>query len=679
VSDQDSSSGTGVVIERWLSTYIVPADHPAPLDLKARLDKLVAEELAAECERRLASLMDSADPSIWLIRELNVDLVLDANHSAQSRLADRWAKQLAVEINQIIAREEEGDSVLRFPNWPAYVAQFVKDLSSGSAWQKWYYRGFDSLRSLDASSAICEALLREPGQAPEVLAQLETAGNLESVLSAISEIGALRIYRGCFSQQQVQSAASVRLWSNGLLELWSGIALGGVNAGSVSSHDRLRLYAFTKVWFGELQGDAGLQEAIDRLLELRRILCAQSSYDRGLKFIRAAAQGEWEQANRILDPSGLETARETLDFLNQVSTGEEWNQRLIATLAPANPDRRRAGDSTPEEQSFLTACGGIFLLGPSFVELKIEDAICAAIKKCDKPEEAGRLLRHWVAVKCIGGPRAGDAIQDAGVKLFAGSQHAPSLEEFFRQADEADHQALLEAFARSLAQERRISTECLRIDLVRLPASSDKAMVIQDALRDEWIHIAAVTHGDEAAVERGLQVSHQAMGESPQTLLLGRGLDGMTELLKQRAERVFVLTTSSDSAQAGLAAEIGIRPGRLPGAGFSMEAELEYFSIAGLPDRGAARACELSGSLIARAVLKNFARKLIGFELSSPKYLFDNFLAGTSSVHRMPGRVEVQLPSTPLSVVLRLSGAYTQDYELPWLKEKEICLRAPSD
>jgi hypothetical protein len=107
---------------------------------------------------------------------------------------------------------------------------------------------------------------------------------------------------------------------------------------------------------------------------------------------------------------------------------------------------------------------------------------------------------------------------------------------------------------------------------------------------------------------------------------------------------------------------------------------LEYFAIEEIfPALGAMDGiAALHWSRIARAILRQFARQLIGFAQSSPEYIFQNFLAGTGTIHSFAERIEVRLGASPLEVVLRISGAY-RNYSPGWHRGVEIWLRAPSD
>ena len=72
--------------------------------------------------------------------------------------------------------------------------------------------------------------------------------------------------------------------------------------------------------------------------------------------------------------------------------------------------------------------------------------------------------------------------------------------------------------------------------------------------------------------------------------------------------------------------------------------------------------------------MRAFARRLMGFDQSSLEYLYHNFLAGTSTVHVQQDLVEVQLPCSPLHVIVRMAGVDGQSYALPWLNDMQVTL-----
>jgi hypothetical protein len=87
---------------------------------------------------------------------------------------------------------------------------------------------------------------------------------------------------------------------------------------------------------------------------------------------------------------------------------------------------------------------------------------------------------------------------------------------------------------------------------------------------------------------------------------------------------------------------------------------------------------DLAGSLFARATLKHFARRLIGFDASSPEHIYRNFLAGIAFVRDTAEQIEVELEPPPLSIVLSMGGILEETYSLPWIEGRTVCLRRPA-
>lgn len=77
----------------------------------------------------------------------------------------------------------------------------------------------------------------------------------------------------------------------------------------------------------------------------------------------------------------------------------------------------------------------------------------------------------------------------------------------------------------------------------------------------------------------------------------------------------------------------------------------------------------------AAATLAAFARRLPGFERSSPEYLARNFLLGAATyrVDEKEG-VRASLPQVPLRLVLRMSGWAGSEHLIPWLPGGRLLL-----
>jgi len=79
-------------------------------------------------------------------------------------------------------------------------------------------------------------------------------------------------------------------------------------------------------------------------------------------------------------------------------------------------------------------------------------------------------------------------------------------------------------------------------------------------------------------------------------------------------------------------------------------------------------------SYAAYGVMRAFARRLPGFAASRLSYLYDNFLACTGSVEDEPSRRVVRLGSSPLRLVMNLTGMTRGQYRLRWLDDRPFVL-----
>jgi len=75
---------------------------------------------------------------------------------------------------------------------------------------------------------------------------------------------------------------------------------------------------------------------------------------------------------------------------------------------------------------------------------------------------------------------------------------------------------------------------------------------------------------------------------------------------------------------------------------------------------------ELTFGVAARALLRNFSGRLMGFSQSGLEYLFGNFLDVPASVQTSSGQSIVRVGRPPLHIVLNLAGMNRQSYTLSW-------------
>ena len=104
--------------------------------------------------------------------------------------------------------------------------------------------------------------------------------------------------------------------------------------------------------------------------------------------------------------------------------------------------------------------------------------------------------------------------------------------------------------------------------------------------------------------------------------------------------------------------------------------DLAYFSLLGPEAPGPDDPdLDLACSLVAAAVLRSFARRLLGFHWSSADYLYRNFMVGAGAVLATGEQLEVRLPRPPLHVVLSMTGVDGKTFRAPWLGDRPVTLR----
>ncbi len=105
-------------------------------------------------------------------------------------------------------------------------------------------------------------------------------------------------------------------------------------------------------------------------------------------------------------------------------------------------------------------------------------------------------------------------------------------------------------------------------------------------------------------------------------------------------------------------------------------AERDYFSFPG-PWEGSGRLDAILRRC-GRALLRQFAASLYGFQASSPAYLRRNFLSGSGRVERIERGWRVLKAEPPLGIALRMAGMAPGVVRPPWLPQSLIELEEPT-
>jgi hypothetical protein len=279
----------------------------------------------------------------------------------------------------------------------------------------------------------------------------------------------------------------------------------------------------------------------------------------------------------------------------------------------------KSGPAQATPNTFASSCAGLFLLLPVMIDLKLPQLLTEHAPSPD-------MMRCWlatIALQCLGGSHATRNSSDPAFLLALGMDEPPDFEAT------PPPKTLLTAFREWLRSARYISGTHLALSEINGGA------VIHDMRLDYWLAVTPNADTTLDQLARTLEPAHQ-------------------------------IWRPGDPAHAGE-----------PGATFarfyrSPQADVDYLRLPGVSD-------EVNRALmpLAQAVLRNFARRLMGFGWSSPAYLHRNIFGSIGQVTHHAGRIDVALSEVPLSPMLRLTGLHRDEYPYPWDDSLRVRLLLP--
>lgn len=155
-----------------------------PVSSARRARRLTEADVSAALRRDLAGRLSDGDPSVWLIRRLEVGLVVDAEQDAGAALGR--AVRAAVER----ALRGDGEGVLRFADRAEQLATFLQGLVDGDAFSHWYHARYRALAPLPLPQALRLALAGAPDEARAALLRIHADMRLAPWIEGVGEPGA---------------------------------------------------------------------------------------------------------------------------------------------------------------------------------------------------------------------------------------------------------------------------------------------------------------------------------------------------------------------------------------------------------------------------------------------------------------------------------------------------------
>ena len=429
----DPTEQSRLQIRRVQAQYLVSSAHPAPERLKARLDEAVTHSLAPTLSAMCSAWFADTDPSIWLIRRLEINVDVNAAWDRESS-ARAWAEQMARALSKAMQDGEDGENVVWFPNSVAFLARFLIDAAEGHAWGKWYYESFAGLRLLPTSAALRTAILDRPAIGQEALLELSTDA-LQKTLGALTTQDARTIVDRLAATAPAGDALRCfqAAWATWQTVIWD------TGAAADEWRHALRLYLAASREHVEV-GGLPLQTAVLALLRLVRCL-VNGSAAHGQQLLTALTSSDLAG---LYTAAGAANAEALLPLLGcpPVWVREVGHTLLARHTGLATDDK----DAAPGPRA--TAFGGVFLLLPLLDELPLAEAT----RGWPHTDEAAAitLVRALLLVKCCGQERAWRAFDDPLLRdlLLLPPAISPEVLADWQAGISADH---VHAFVETLA------------------------------------------------------------------------------------------------------------------------------------------------------------------------------------------------------------------------------------
>ncbi len=638
-------------IRRFSAQYLVPAQHPSPERVKDRLDAAVTQQLAPTLSAVFSAWFSDADPSIWLIRRLEVEVAVNAAWERE-QLARAITTQIARTLDVELQDGTDRDNVQRFANRAAYLASFLFDVATGVAWSRWYYESFAGLRLLPISAALRTAICDEPQTGHKALGQLAN-NDVKQVLRALTGQDARRILETMAAHTAMgdEVRCCQAAWA-----AWLSIA---AEVSSVTDEWQQVLYVYlTASRETEEAGGLHLRRAALALVRLAQRLAGASSaqYHRLLNALTGG------NVSSLYVAAGAADAEALLPLLHCPPV---WVREVAHVLLAHSPGQATPAIVTPPGRRD-TAFGGVFLLLPLLDDLPLVEATC----HWPHADEAAAisLVRLLLLVKCCGQEQAQRAFYDPlwrDVLLIPPAISQAVLRDWHSGVTSTHLQTFLDVLADWQHSHGAIGGEkqVLAVSYFR----GRPLAVLIDGMRGLWLLLRSQSRRRPLRVNATLHDRLVRLTQNNGLLVCDSALFPSL----RAAFPALQLVHAGDHAMEARPdedyqlSEILARLDKLPD-------ELSYLALPA--SFGLARSFDLTLSIAAQHLLRGFAWRLPGFSRSNLPYLHANFLAYTGSVEEEPARRVVRLGRPPLHLVLHMTGIMRTSYRVSWLDERPFVL-----
>ncbi len=633
-----SAETSSLHVDRFRAQYLIASDHPAPESVKRRLDDTLHKTLPDALRSALSGWFSDSDSSLWFVRELDVNLDLNLGWNSE-QVARTCATQLARKLSRDLSEGNEPNGVVWFPDRAAYLASFLIDLVNGNAWGKWYYWRLDGLRTLPLSAGLRTAICQQLENGLSALLQLTTT-DLANVINALNTQDVRRVLE--FIAQNESSIDESRCFE-ALRKAWlqvEPLSIQLANEGRIA----LRLYLEAHRngdEFGPTLRNTAL--AFVRLA-VRLETAPESDKER---LLAALVSGD---VAALYSGTSIGDAEVLLPFTrcSRALVQEIWDD-----LA-ASPERF-TGSSETADGPVHTTFGGIFLLLPLLDRLPLElwteswpDVIGG--------QSAASLMRFLILAKCCGRERFSRAFYDPLLRdlfridptvttaiIYEWQAHIPrkKREEFRRE--------------HALWQRENGAQGGERLAIVRARYRRGAIVLLLDLERGCWLFGMRYRASQQESVVKRMQewLSGKVVFTNLRFVAALQKLSPPAEIIK--------LDEASDDSKN----DEEIRSALLYLS--KVNDDLKYLSS---PDEfQLSSSFDLTCSIAAQGLMRNFGWSLPGFSRSGLPYLYRSFLEFAGSLEAEPERYVVRLGRPPLNIILAIAGLQRATYRLRWMED----------
>jgi hypothetical protein len=359
-----------LTIANFQGNYHLPAGAPDRAAVQTRMDRLVRERLPAVMADKLIP-PPSDENAVYRIRNLRVDLWVDALAMHDGEIAQRWGQALLAATTHALMRGA-ATQVVRYDDHAHFVAAFLGDVLDGQAWSRWVYDEFAPLQGLSMGQIAAHLLAPRPALLIEVAQHLAREGRLEPLLRQLDATDVRLIWEqglgfGSLPDTPVRGPVLERV----IAALAGGVALE--HGEQALARNTLRLYLRAVIAQPGLAKSAATGAVCRHLALVHQVWAARPT-----PWLWAAlAQGEIaspEPLAPLLDslPRELAAARDWFTTMLAQPSGRAYLARLAPMVVPeAQPVPTPEMGSSPVARGLQAATNfaGLALLLPVIRDL----------------------------------------------------------------------------------------------------------------------------------------------------------------------------------------------------------------------------------------------------------------------------------------------------------------------